>query len=163
MKKRVSLIAIAALLLVMATTLAGCSFGAPRISLTFVPQCAKLRVGQSMQVDVTIRLDGFGFFTVKRLSLKYLTATGDELQNAETYGLPTGGDLGKEIPLVGTMGFASIRKSLTELNNDEPVTPTAEWWLIQPRPMKIVFTFFDESGKAVGSGELGLEWDNVVG
>ena len=159
LNRRVSLIAIAALLLIMATTLAGCSFGAPRISLTFVPNPARLEVDQPINATATITLDGFGLFTVKSVTLEYLDENGQEVDNPD---LPTGGQLDNEIPLPGTMGFFSITKSLTDLNNGEEIVPTVDWWAIYPRPVKIVFTFLDGSGRPVGSGELGLEWGSIL-
>ena len=160
MNRRVSLITIAALLLVMATTLAGCNFGAPRISLTFAPNPVRLKVGQPIAVSGTITLDGFGLFTLKSVILEYLDADGERVDNPD---LPTGGQLENEIMLPGTMGFFSITKSLAELNNGEEIVPTIQWWAIQPRPMKIVFTFLDGSGRPVGSGELKLEWGSILG
>lgn len=56
------------------------------------------------------------------------------------------------------MGFFSVTKPLAELNNGEEIVPTLDWLAIYPRPVKIVFTFLDESGKPVGGGELRLEW-----
>ncbi len=162
MKKRVLLIAIAALLLVMATTLAGCSFGAARLSLTFTPKVADVKVDQAIQASVTLKLEGFGRFNIKRVALKYYDENGDEVESAGEYDLPTGAEFEPAIPLFGTMGFASKTLSLKELNNDEDVTPTLTWWSIDPRPVKIVFTFFDDSGKAVGSGELGLKWEQII-
>ncbi len=159
LKRRISLLAIVALLLVMATTLAGCSFGPPRISLTFRPNPVRLEVDQPINVTGTITLDGFGLFTVKRVSLEYLDAYGQEVDDPH---LPTGGQLDNEIPLPGTMGFFSIEKTLAQLNNDDEVVPTVDWWAVFPRPVKIVFTFLDKSGKPVGGGELRLEWGDAL-
>ncbi len=160
LNRRVSLIAIAALLLIMATTLAGCSFGAPRISLTFVPSSVRLEVDQPVSVTGTITLDGFGLFTLKSVILECLDEDGQKVDDPH---LPTGGELDNEIPLPGTMGFFSITKSLTDLNNGEEIVPTVDWWAVYPKPVKIVFTFLDGSGRPVGSGELGLEWGSILG
>jgi hypothetical protein len=160
LNRRFSLIAIVALLLAMATTLAGCSFGAPRISLTFVPNTVRLEVDQPINVSGTITLDGFGLFSLKSVILEYLDADGNGVNDPH---LPTGGELKSEITLPGTMGFFSITKSLAELNDGEEIAPTIEWWFIELRPMKIVFTFLDGSGKPVGGGELELEWGSILG
>jgi hypothetical protein len=157
LKRRVSLIVIAALLLVMATTLAGCSFGPPRISLTFKTNPVLLKVDQPIDVAATITLDGFGLFTLKSVILEYLDADGHKVDDSH---LPTGGELDEAITLPGLMGFFSVTQPLAELNNGEEIVPTADWWEVYPRPVKIVFTFLDGSGKPVGGGELGLEWSN---
>ena len=163
MRRRFSAILIAAVLLTVATTLSGCSFGAPSISMTFSPSTVTLKAGQPVNVSVTLTLNGFGSFEIKRLSLSYITANGDEIENAEMYGLPTGGDLDNAITLFGTLGLASKTLSLAELNNGEEIIPAAGWWLIHPHPVGIVLTFFDGSGKLVGRGELGLVWSSLVG
>lgn len=155
LNRRISLIAIAVLLLVMATTLAGCSLGPPRISLTFSPNPVRLRVGEPINATGTITLDGFGLFTVKSVILAYQDTDGGKVENPN---LPTGGELDEAITLPGTMGFFSVTKPLAELNNGEEIVPTPDWLAIYPRPVKIVFTFLDESGKPVGGGELRLEW-----
>jgi hypothetical protein len=160
LNRRFSLIAIVALLLAMATTLAGCSFGAPRISLTFVPNTVRLEVDQPINVSGTITLDGFGLFTLKSVILEYLDTDG---QGVDDPHLPTGGQLEEAITLFGTMGLVSESRSLTELNNGEKIVPTVDWWAVYPRPVKIVFTFLDGSGKPVGGGELGLEWGSILG
>jgi len=160
LNRRISLVAVAALLLVMATTLAGCSVGAPRISLTFNPNPVRLRVGQPIHTSGTITLDGFGLFTVKSVILAYLDVDGEKVEDPD---LPAGGELDDAITLPGTMGFFSITKSLAELNDGEEIVPSLDWWEVYPRPVKIVFTFLDESGRPVGGGDLRLEWDDISG
>jgi len=118
-----------------------------------------LEVDQPINVSGTITLDGFGLFTLKSVILEYLDTDG---QGVDDPHLPTGGQLEEAITLFGTMGLVSESRSLTELNNGEKIVPTVDWWAIYPRPVKIVFTFLDGSGKPVGGGELGLEWGSIL-
>jgi len=160
LSRRVPLIAVVALLLAMATTLPGCSLGPPRISLTFVPNPVPLQVDRPIDVAATITLDGFGLFTLKSVILEYLDADGHKVDDPH---LPTGGELDEAITLLGVMGFFSVTQPLTELNNGEEIVATADWWEVYPRPVKIVFTFLNGSGKPVGGGELRLDWGNALG
>lgn len=161
LNRRVSLIAIAALLLVMATTLAGCSFGPPRLVVSFAPSTLMLQPNQEIDLTIRVRLDGWGFFSVNEIRLKYLDSQGQEVERAGELGMPTGRVLDKPIQLAGTLGMLSAERTLKQLNDDKPVVADPDWWLIQPTT--IVFMFLDESEKLVGSGELKLEWGSIMG
>lgn len=163
MKRRVSLIVIAALLLVMATTLAGCSFGPPRLVVSFVPSTLVLQPNQEINLTIRVRLDGWGFFTVDEIRLKYLDSQGQEIEDVGEWGMPMGQVLDEPIKLAGTLGMLSAERTLKQLNDGKPVVADPDWWLIPSKPETMVFMFLDESGNLVGSGELGLTWASITG
>jgi len=161
LKRHVLRTAIALLLLVMATTLAGCGFGPPKLVVSFVPSTLELQPNQQIDLTIRVRLDGWGFFSVNEVRLEYLDSEGQEIDDAGEWGMPTGQVLDEPIQLAGTLGLLSAERTLTQLNNDEPIEADPDWWLIPSRPTTIVFMFLDGSEKLVGSSELGLEWFNI--